>query len=178
MTGYDDLQRKLKALSDGTANREVLMEVGQKVVDNAQQNLAERTKKKTNDLKRSIRVAAVSTNNQSIEVRAGGTSGVNYATWLEWGTGIYGEGPGATKQPITPKRAKFLRFPASTAAVRKSGNLTSAQQRKEAKKPGSSYVFVRSVKGIKPIYYMRDAVKDTAAEFKIAPAIVTTWNKA
>ena len=176
MTGYDDLQRKLKALADGTANREVLMEVGDEVVRQATINLEPHNK--SSFLALSIRRSSVSERDQSVEVRAGGTFGVNYATWVEWGTGIYGEGPGATKQPITPKRAKFLRFPASTAAVRKSGNLTSAQQRKEAKKPGSSYVFVRSVKGIKPIYYMRDAVKDTAAEFKIAPAIVTTWNKA
>lgn len=171
MTGYDDLQRKLKALADGTANREVLMEVGQEVVRQATINLESHDK--TGNLSRSIRVASVSQRDQSVEVRAGGTSGVNYATWVEWGTGIYGEGPGARKRPIVPVRAKALRFPAAGAATRLSGNLTSAQQRK-----GGGWQFRRSVKGMRPVYYMRDAVKDTASAFQIAPAIVTTWNKA
>lgn len=171
MTGYDDLQRKLKALSDGTANREVLMEVGQEVVRQATINLEPHDK--TGNLSRSIRVSSVSERDQSVEVRAGGTSGVNYATWVEWGTGIYGEGPGARKRPIVPVRAKALRFPAAGAGVRLSGNLTSAQQR-----AGGGWQFRRSVKGMRPVYYMRDAVKDTASAFQIAPAIVTTWNKA
>lgn len=174
MTGYDELQRKLKALSDGTANEEVLQWLGRKVVIAAQNNLeSPKRHSKTGNLARSIRTSEVDAQKQSIEVRAGGISGVNYATWLEFGTGIYGEGPGAIRQPITPKRAKFLRFPAQGAGVRLSGNLTSAQQTK-----GGGWQFRRSVRGIEPVRYMRNAVSDVAKTAKLADQIAIVWNKA
>lgn len=167
MTGYDDLQRKLKALRDGTASKVVLMEVGNTVVRQASINL--RPHDKTGNLQRSLRVGNVSRSDQSVEVRAGGTQGVGYAAYLEFGTGIYGP----KGRPIVPVRAKALRFPAAGAGVRLSDNLTKAQQR-----AGGGWQFRRSVRGIRPVRYMENAVKDTAAGLQLAPAITTVWNKA
>lgn len=167
MTGYDDLQAKLASLRDGTATRMVLMEVGQAVVRQASINLQPHDR--TGNLQRSLRVASVSQASQSVEVKAGGSQGVNYAAYLEFGTGIYGP----KGRPIVPVRAKALRFPAAGAGVRLSGNLTKAQQR-----AGGGWQFRRSVRGVRPVRYMENAVKDVSASFEIAPSIVTVWNKA
>ena len=167
LEGADELNRKLKALRDGTASRALLLELGNEVVRNATVNLQPHDK--TGNLSRSIRVAEVDENAQTIQVRAGGTQGVNYAAYLEFGTGIYGP----NRRPIVPVRAKALRFPASGAATRLSGNLTSAQQR-----AGGGWQFRKSVRGVKPVKYMENAINDTARGINLAPTFTAVWNKA
>lgn len=60
---------------------------------------------------------------------------VNYAWFIMKGTGVYGP----KHAPIYPKRAKFLKF---------------------KPKGRSKYVYVRSVKGIKPNPFLRNALDD------------------
>ena len=153
LEGADELNRKLKALRDGTASRALLLELGNEVVRNATINLQPHDK--TGNLSRSIRVAEVDENAQTIQVRAGGTQGVNYAAYLEFGTGIYGP----NRRPIVP--------------VRLSGNLTSAQQR-----AGGGWQFRKSVRGVKPVKYMENAINDTARGINLAPTFTAVWNKA
>lgn len=61
-----------------------------------------------------------------------GTS-VRYARWVHDGTGIYGP----RRTPIRPRRAKFLRF---------------------RPKGSSRYVYARSVRGMKPNPFLRNAL--------------------
>lgn len=68
-------------------------------------------------------------------------SGQYYARWVHDGTGIYG--PRARK--ITPKTAKYLKF--------------------KWKKMGNKTFFFKSVKGIKPNPYLKDALP--AASLKV-----------
>lgn len=60
-------------------------------------------------------------------------SGVFYARWVHDGTGIYGP----KHMPIRPKRAKFLRF---------------------VPKGGTEPIFRRSVKGMRPNRYLKNAI--------------------
>jgi hypothetical protein len=72
-------------------------------------------------------------------MRAG--SPLQYMYWQDIGTGIYGP----RKQPIVPVTRKFLRFEV------KSGTLA------KGKRP---VVYARSVKGVKPTRWLRDAFAD------------------
>lgn len=66
---------------------------------------------------------------------------VRYAPYQEYGTGIYAEPPegvSAKRQPITPKKARFLVF-----------------------KIGGKTIFARSVRGVKPKKYFERAKKET-----------------
>lgn len=177
MTGYDDLQRKLKSLHDGTATKAVLLEVGQAVVRQANINL--RPHDKTGNLARSIRVGNVSQSNQSVEVRAGGSQGVGYAQFLEYGT---------RPHIIRPKNKKALFFPSQRALTeragsgavigfRKSGNVNSATMRKYG---NLAFVHAKVVHhpGTRPVFYMTNAVKDTARGLQLNPTIVEVWNRA
>ncbi len=62
-------------------------------------------------------------------------SGGNVAVWVEYGTGIYGTGEGASKQPIRPKEKKALKWKS------RSGN----------------NVFAKVVRGMKPRPFLRPA---------------------
>jgi hypothetical protein len=79
------------------------------------------------------------TGGQWLVMRVG--SGQYYAKWVHDGTGIYG--PKA--RPITPKSAKYLAF--------------------KWKKRGNKQMFLKSVKGMKPNPYLKDALP--AASLKV-----------
>ena len=167
--GLDDLNARIAALRSGNASRQLLLQMGNTVVAEAQK----RAPKKTGTLIRSIRVDDVNEREQTATVRAGSTTGkIGYAQFVEFGTGIYGP----RRRPIVPVRAKALRFPGSNASTRLSGNLTAAQQRREAAQPGSSYVFRRSVRGRKATPYLIPAVKFVASRLGLDEAIIDVWN--
>jgi len=78
----------------------------------------------------------------SLERKVNGFEGkvftaMNYASFQEYGTGIYSDHPTAPKVPITPKRAKFLVF----------------------QKNGKT-IFARSVRGVKPRRFMRGGLAE------------------
>lgn len=162
--GLDDLNARLAALRSGNASRQLLLQMGNTVVAEAQK----RAPKKTGTLIRSIRVDDVNEREQTATVRAGSTTGkIGYAQYVEFGTGIYGP----RRTPIVPVRRKALRFPRAGAATRLSGNLTSAQQR-----AGGGYAFAKSVRGRKATPYLIPAVKDVVNRLGLADAIIDVWN--
>lgn len=65
---------------------------------------------------------------------------MNYASYQEYGTGIYSDHPTAPRVPITPKRAKFLVF-----------------------QKGGKTIFARSVLGVKPRRFMRGGLAEVNA---------------
>ncbi len=73
---------------------------------------------------------------------------LDYALWLEEGTGLFGP----LKKKIVPKRAKALRFPAGSAGFTLAGRRRSGRGGAQA-----SFVFAKSVKGIKPRRYAAQA---------------------
>lgn len=162
--GLDDLNARLAALRSGNASRQLLLQMGNTVVAEAQK----RAPKKTGTLIRSIRVDDVNEREQTATVRAGSTTGkIGYAQYVEFGTGIYGP----RRTPIVPVRRKALRFPRAGAATRLSGNLTSAQQR-----AGGGYAFAKSVKGRKATPYLIPAVKDVVNKLGLSATIIDVWN--
>lgn len=162
--GLDDLNARIAALRSGNASRQLLLQMGNTVVAEAQK----RAPKKTGTLIRSIRVDDVNEREQTATVRAGSTTGkIGYAQYVEFGTGIYGP----RRTPIVPVRRKALRFPRAGAATRLSGNLTSAQQR-----AGGGYAFAKSVRGRKATPYLIPAVKDVVNRLGLADAIIDVWN--
>ena len=162
--GLDDLNARIAALRSGNASRQLLLQMGNTVVAEAQK----RAPKKTGTLIRSIRVDDVNEREQTATVRAGSTTGkIGYAQFVEFGTGIYGP----RRTPIVPVRRKALRFPRAGAATRLSGNLTSAQQR-----AGGGYAFAKSVKGRKATPYLIPAVKDVVDKLGLSQTIIDVWN--
>jgi len=162
--GLDDLNARLAALRSGNASRQLLLQMGNTVVAEAQK----RAPKKTGTLIRSIRVDDVNEREQTATVRAGSTTGkIGYAQFVEFGTGIYGP----RRTPIVPVRRKALRFPRAGAATRLSGNLTSAQQR-----AGGGFAFAKSVKGRKATPYLIPAVKDVVDKLGLSQTIIDVWN--
>ncbi len=162
--GLDDLNARLAALRSGNASRQLLLQMGNTVVAEAQK----RAPKKTGTLIRSIRVDDVNEREQTATVRAGSTTGkIGYAQYVEFGTGIYGP----RRTPIVPVRRKALRFPRAGAATRLSGNLTSAQQR-----AGGGYAFAKSVRGRKATPYLIPAVKDVVNKLGLSQTIIDVWN--
>ncbi len=84
----------------------------------------------TGRLRSSILVSPARRSGNRIEGSVG--TNVRYAAWQEAGTGIYGP----RRQEITPKRAKVLSF-----------------------RSGGRQVFARSVRGSKPRWYFRGALR-------------------
>jgi hypothetical protein len=74
------------------------------------------------------------------------STSIKYAKWVNDGTGIYGSG-----KPITPKRAKYLRFQIA-----------------------GSIIFAKSVRGQKGQHYVEETVLQT--ENRVS-SIVTKWMK-
>ena len=162
--GLDDLNARIAALRSGNASRQLLLQMGNTIVAEAQK----RAPKKTGTLIRSIRVDDVNEREQTATVRAGSTTGkIGYAQYVEFGTGIYGP----RRTPIVPVRRKALRFPRAGAATRLSGNLTSAQQR-----AGGGYAFAKSVKGRKATPYLIPAVEDVVNRLGLSATIIDVWN--
>ncbi len=71
-----------------------------------------------------------------IEARVG--TDLEYGKYQEYGTGIYGEGPGAKRSPIRPKTAGVLAW-----------------------KQNGKWVFARQVSGVRPKRYFQRARQDT-----------------
>ncbi len=71
---------------------------------------------------------------------------VDQAVYIEFGTGLYGTGPGASHQPITPKTALMLHW------VDRAGNDH----------------FARSVKGIQPKPFLRPAIDESRGDILAA----------
>jgi hypothetical protein len=83
-----------------------------------------------------------------------GTVGTNvfYAKYLEYGTGLYGP----KHQWITPKRGKYLKFPAGP--VGEGTPFTWAGRRRSGRAGAmAKYVYAKRVRGIVPRRYARDA---------------------
>ena len=84
LEGSADLQKKLIALQNGTANERILRLLGNEVVSRAKQNVPQ----KTRNLHRTIRVDEVDERTQTVRVVAGSTNGkVGYAQYVEVMTG-------------------------------------------------------------------------------------------
>jgi hypothetical protein len=124
---------------------------------------------RTGHLRRSIASAVVVLGNEIT-----GTVGTvtKYAPYLEMGTGIYGP----RGRPIVPVRARALRFPAGGGAgFAGPGFRLSGQQRSGKAGANAQWQFARSVKGIKPMHFFRDAIETTRprfyAEIKLIPDV-------
>lgn len=161
IVGDEELQRRFKALRDGTADQQLLSEFGLLAVQFAKDEVP----RKTGNLGRTIRVAEVDAKAQRVRVVAGGSRNVGYAAYVEFGTGLYGP----FHRRITPKRSQFLRFPGS-GAKRLSGNFRSGA--------AQNYVYVRSVKGMQPRPYLVPGAKKALALVDKAKPIIETWNRA
>jgi len=106
-------------------------------------------------------------------VRITGTVGtsVNYAPYLEYGTGLYGP----KHQLIRPKQARALRWPAGgrhTFNMRTfgyegfkpgAGFRLTGQRRSGAAGAGARYAYAKYVRGIQPLHYGRRAAHDSQA---------------
>lgn len=95
---------------------------------------------KTSTLRRSISATRPEKNGNEWSVMVG--SGVEYAPYQELGTGIYG----VFNRPITPKRAKVLRFTTRAGKV----------------------VFAKSVKGVQKKEFMKKGIEKTQDNINVA----------
>jgi len=77
-------------------------------------------------------------------VRVG--TNVKHAIWVHEGTGIYGP----RKTPITPKRARLLRWPVK--------NQSGSGRRRFRGGATQQYAYAKSVKGVRPRPFLRDAL--------------------
>ncbi len=93
----------------------------------------------TGALKGSINVRGPIHSNNNIGAVVG--TNLKYARAVEFGTGIYAEGEGATRQPIRPRRAKVLAW-----------------------KKGGEWIFARQVAGMKPRRFFKQGVEVSQAE--------------
>lgn len=109
-----------------------------------------------------------------------------HAVIAEYGSGIYGEGPNATRAPITPKKAGALLIPVSTVYQNRVSFSVMDEARTNAarhpdilskikgKMPGIiGFIFRSSIKGMKPIRMVRDSLPQaqTVLESEMASAI-------
>lgn len=155
LQGYDQLQRRLKAISPQAG---VMKLYGTAVVGELKRNIP----RKTSGTSRTIHLASATATSARVEGNA-------VAKWLDVGTGIYGP----HKKKITPKVKKALAFYAGPAG---SMRLT-GRPRSGAAGAGASKVVVRSVKGMKAQPYVDRSID--AVERKIGvDLIVKRWNEA
>lgn len=131
--GADDLKKVFDNASDICINaiKDAINKTAYEVEAEAKQNAPH----DHGQLRASIHTneAHVTSNNVQAEV---GTN-LNYAIYQEYGTGIYSEFPGASRQPIRAKAGKVLAWTGSD---------------------GQKH-FAHTVSGVKPKFYMRDAKK-------------------
>ena len=160
LIGADDLNRRLEALRDGTASRQLLGDFGLLGVRFAKDVVPQKTRK----LRQTIRVASIDERRQSVRIVAGGSRQIGYAAYVEFGTGLYGP----RHKLIVPKRGKYLRFPAASTR-RLSGSARSGTNK---------FIYARSVKGSRPQPYLVPGARKALREVGKSKAIIETWNKA
>ena len=117
---------------------------------------------RTGTLGRTIAVGKVQHGGGTYRIQVG--TNVPYAPHVEYGTGIYGK----SGQPITPKNGKFLSWIATRGRLEKAGQvghlmIAGGMVRRKGKlraspKHDTMRVFVRSVKGMKGWFYMKNAM--------------------
>lgn len=147
--------RRFAALRDGTATRQVLGRFGLLAVQHAK----ERVSRRTGNLDRTIRVAEVDEQRQSVRIVAGGTRQVGYARYVEFGT---------RPHVILPRRAKVLAW---GGARRLSGSL---------RRGASATSFARRVNhpGTRARPYLRPGAEQALREVGLADVVVNVWNDA
>lgn len=164
LEGSADLQKKLIALQNGTANERILRLLGNEVVSRAKQNVPQ----KTRNLHRTIRVDEVDERTQTVRVVAGSTNGkVGYAQYVEFGT---------KPHVIVPKPGRKGRNgrPAALAwggARRLSGNLRSGSR-------PTNFAYRVNHPGTRPRPYLVPAAEETLRSVRLAPELVKVWNDA
>lgn len=164
LEGSADLQKKLIALQNGTANERILRLLGNEVVSRAKQNVPQ----KTRNLHRTIRVDEVDERTQTVRVVAGSTNGkVGYAQYVEFGT---------KPHVIVPKPGRKGRNgrPAALAwggARRLSGNLASGSR-------PTNFAYRVNHPGTRPRPYLVPAAQETLRSVRLAPELVKVWNDA
>ena len=164
LEGSADLQKKLIALQNGTANERILRLLGNEVVSRAKQNVPQ----KTRNLHRTIRVDEVDERTQTVRVVAGSTNGkVGYAQYVEFGT---------KPHVIVPKPGRKGRNgrPAALAwggARRLSGNLRSGSR-------PTNFAYRVNHPGTRPRPYLVPAAQETLRSVRLAPELVKVWNDA
>lgn len=176
LEGSADLQKKLIALQNGTANERILRLLGNEVVSRAKQNVPQ----KTRNLHRTIRVDEVDEAQQVVRVTAGGTGRrganqygthttnlVGYAQYVEFGT---------KPHVIVPKPGRKGRNgrPAALAwggARRLSGNLRSGSR-------PTNFAYRVNHPGTRPRPYLVPAAQETLRAVRLAPELVKVWNDA
>lgn len=138
------------------------------------------------DLKRFLTELAASgaADGDTLEARISNRQ--KHAVVAEYGSGIYGEGPNATRAPITPKKADALLIPVSTVYQSRISSSVMDEARANAKRhpdilskikgkmPGIiGFIFRSSIKGMKPIRMVRDSLPQaqTVLESEMASAI-------
>lgn len=89
-------------------------------------------------------------------------SDLQYALYQEFGTGIYGEGEGASGEPIKPKSARALKIPIgkyqsvrSLPASAQAFELGPGKQR-----AGTGFIFRDEVLGVKPHFFISSLIED------------------
>jgi hypothetical protein len=162
LEGSADLQKKLIALQNGTANERILRLLGNEVVSRAKQNVPQ----KTRNLHRTIRVDEVDERTQTVRVVAGSTNGkVGYAQYVE-----------TKPHVIVPKAGRKGRNgrPAALAwggARRLSGNLASGSR-------PTNFAYRVNHPGTRPRPYLVPAAQETLRAVRLAPELVKVWNDA
>lgn len=81
----------------------------------------------------------------------------SYAPYMEYGTGIYSEYPGAPRKPIRPKRGNYLIFKPKSS---KGKYVTSKNGKRYYKRGSGEFVKVKEVKGSKPHFFMKKAFEE------------------
>lgn len=135
----DTLTRGLAQLSDAVAAQalsDAALAGAQVVVNRAVERLSIQSWE-SGDLGRSMHALVVEADASHAVAEAAANR--EYAVFVEYGTGIYGVGEGATRQPIRPKTGKFLRW------VGKDGQVH----------------FAREVKGMEPRPFLRPALDES-----------------
>lgn len=135
--GADELMEALKKSEDIVRDK-----VGKAVVRAAyrvQEAVGTKAPHITGALKGSINVHGPIHSRNNVGASVG--TNLKYARAVEFGTGIFSEDEGATRQPIRPKRAKVLAW-----------------------QKGKKWIFARQVAGMKPRRYFRQGLEASQAE--------------
>jgi len=84
----------------------------------------------------------------------------DYCVFVEYGTGVYGEGEGAQRRPIRPRNKKVL------AWVERGARPTTPEGWAEARKEGRA-IIAREISGMKPQPFMRPAFDEATAALPV-----------
>jgi len=154
--GDEELDRRLKALASGKAERKILGQWALLGVKFAK----DKVPRKTGNLGRTIRVGRIDVRAQRTSIHAGGRREVGYAAHVEFGT--------RGGQIIVPKRGRVLAW---GGARRLSGTLRSG-----AKATNFAMRVKRGATKAKP--YLLPGAKQALREVPLAQNVIETWNRA